>query len=74
MGDLNPFKKPKIDTSAIDRQEAELKKQNAKLKKEEQEAVKKERSRQDNIVSRARRGSLLSGLETGVQDKRETLG
>jgi uncharacterized protein YmfQ (DUF2313 family) len=75
MGDLNPFKKPKQDTSALKKQEELLAKQEADMAAEEL-AQKK----QTAASNKARRGgtgknSLLAGLETGVApDKRASLG
>lgn len=71
MGDLNPFKKPKIDDSAVKEQERLAAQQEKKLaaeqKKKADEKAARSRSaraaRQGDIGSR----SLLSGLETGTR-------
>lgn len=79
MGDLNPFKKPKQDTSALDEQKRKLdeqEKQNAAQEKaqKEKEAKKRKASLQARQGQRGSR-SLLSGLETGIDaGKRGTLG
>lgn len=72
MGSL--FSKPKVDTSAQKAQEKRLAEQEA-----EQAASDEERKRKEQSTLRARRGrtgnqSLLSGLETGVSQSRESLG
>lgn len=79
MGGLNPFKSQKPDTAAIERQERLAREQEEKLKREEDERKRMEAER-TKAQRTARRGgsaggrSLLSGLETGVSDKRGSLG
>lgn len=77
MGDLNPFKSKKPDTSALEAQEK-------RIKEQEKEIAAQEKARKEAELARrqARRGaqgsrSLLSGLETGVapeDEKRANLG
>lgn len=69
---------PKVDTSAIQRQEKMLKEQEDKLAREEEERKRKEAAGQRARTGRAGGESLLSGLETGVDPveggRRTTLG
>lgn len=74
MGSLNPFKKPKQDTSAIEAQEKRIKEQEEKLAAEE----KQKKATLNARKARSGKNSLLSGLETGVtavdDEKRGSLG
>lgn len=78
MGKLNPFKKPKVDKSAIEAQEKRLAEQEAALAKEEEERKKKEEAALNARRGRSSgRASLLTGLETGINtedQKRGNLG
>lgn len=76
---------PKVDTSAVQRQEQLLKEQEDRLKAQEAAADldEEERKKKEAAAAAARRGragtgSLLSGLETGVapvdDGRRTTLG
>jgi hypothetical protein len=70
--------KPKVDTSGIKRQERLLKQQEEKLEQEEEMRKRKEASAAAARRGRTGAGSLLSGLETGVDPvesgNRTTLG
>lgn len=57
---------PKVDTSAIQRQEQLVRDQEAKLAKEEEERKKKDQAKQNARTGRNSNNSLLTGLETGV--------
>jgi len=78
MGDLNPFKKKKPDTSAIEAQEKRLAEQEAAVEADAEEQRRKEQATKRSRAGRAGSRSLLSGLETGVtpedQGKRGSLG
>lgn len=77
MGGLNPFKKPKIDKSALARQEEQIRKQEAELAKQEEDQRRKEEATLAARRGRSSRSSLVGGLETGVTpvgEKRATLG
>lgn len=78
-------KAPKVDTSAIQRQEKLLREQEERLKQQEADAAaaEEERKKKEAAAAAARKGrssagSLLSGLETGIEavnaGNRTTLG
>lgn len=71
MGDLNPFKAPKQDTSALQEQQKLAKEKEEKIKAEE-EALKKKKIASLKAKQSGGRGTLLQGLETGVTPEKST--
>ena len=72
MGDLNPFKKPKVDKFQPSAEQKELeRKQKEQAMAQDSELAERKALRKKAAAGRT---SLLTGAATGVDEKQSTLG